>query len=183
MYQAGIQFGDEMGEFKEIVKGTRRYQITDDTLLEKATLFFKGLIQSLNDGSFTHYTIPHRVQKTSKRVPRAEMKRHDMKEIVVLFSQNVETKIIAETHVELRAVRYIASYNWHHFIEVSMKSMFSKRKKWNIATQLSRETLDRLVESDPKFIHPKLIEYVRTLAPILPPQVGPVLMSTATAPR
>ena len=98
MYQAGIQFGDEMGEFKEIVKGTRRYQITDDTLLEKATLFFKGLIQSLNDGSFTHYTIPHRVQKTSKRVPRAEMKRHDMKEIVVLFSQNVDTKIIAETH-------------------------------------------------------------------------------------
>ena len=56
-----------------------------------------------------------------------------------------------------------------------MKSMFSKRKKWNIATQLSRETLDRLVESDPKFIHPKLIEYVRTLAPILPPQVGPRL--------
>ena len=25
MYQAGIQFCDEMGEFKEIVKGTRRY--------------------------------------------------------------------------------------------------------------------------------------------------------------
>ena len=68
MYQAGIQFGDEMGEFKEIVKGTRRYQITDDTLLEKATLFFKGLLQSLKDGSFRHYNIPHRIQKTSKRV-------------------------------------------------------------------------------------------------------------------
>ena len=43
--------------------------ITDDNLLEKATLFFKGLIQSLNDGSFTHYTIPHRVQEDLEASP------------------------------------------------------------------------------------------------------------------
>ena len=93
----------------------------------------------------------------------------------MLFSQNVETKILAETQMEVRAVRYIASYNWHHFIEVSIKSMFSKRKKWNIVSQLSRETLDKLVASDPKFIHPKLFDYVRALQPVLPPQIGPRL--------
>ena len=103
------------------------------------------------------------------------MKQHDMKEIVVLFSQNVETKILAETQMEVMVVRYIASYNWHHFIEVSMKSMFSKRRKWNVATQLSRETLDRLIADDPQFIHPKLTEYVQTLPPLVPVQIGPRL--------
>ena len=172
MYQAGIQFGDEMREFKEIVKGSRRYEINDEKLLEKASTFFKGLIQSLKDGTFKHYEIPHRMQKTSKRVPASEMKHHEMK---VLFSQNVETKIIAETHMEVRVVRYIASYNCHHFIEVSMKTMFSKRRKWNVATQLSRETLEKLANNDPKFIHPQLLEYVRTLPPLLDPSTGPRL--------
>jgi hypothetical protein len=160
MYEAGVQFGTDLTEFKVMTKGTRRFQLNDGDLLLKARLFFSGVIDTFTAGSFQHYSIPNKIQQTSKRVTAKEMKENNVKELIILLSGDVESKAVAMTKTELRHVRYIASYNWWHFIDATMKSIFSKRRKWNVMSQLSKKTLRKLLRYDSQFIHPGFRESV-----------------------
>ena len=132
---AGVQFGEEMIEYKEIIKGSRRYEVKDTVVLEKVRGFFTDVLYSFEHGSFTHYKIPHKFQKTSKRV-RKEGKQL----ILVLLGGTVETKETAEASRHLMAVPYGGAYEWNYFLKGATKALFSK--KWSVFSKLNRETLE-----------------------------------------
>ena len=139
-----------MLEYKEITKGTRRYDVDDDEVLNKVRSFFEDVLYDFENKSFTHYKIPHKFQKTSKRV-RSDGKR----QILVLLGGTVETKQVADEARHLMEVPYAGAFEWHYFFEQSTKTLF--KKKWNIFPKLQRATLEYVVEHCPDYVAPELI--------------------------
>jgi hypothetical protein len=69
LLKSGMQFSEELSEFKDLVKGKRRYELTDEKALEKAQQFFTDTILALGNNNFQHYVIPRKWQKDSSLIP------------------------------------------------------------------------------------------------------------------
>ena len=102
----GVQFGEDMTEYKDIVKGSRRYDIKDETVLDGVRRF---LTELLND-TYQHYVIPHKFQKKSKRIRPAESKaERKATSILILKSQNLEKATTSQQSRELMEVPFFLS--------------------------------------------------------------------------
>jgi hypothetical protein len=171
---AGVQFGEDMYEYREITKGTRRYDADDDETLDTIRTFMTDLVTSFEEGKFTHYAIPHKFQSRSKRI-RTE-KKGEKKAILVLQSGNVEKKVIAEGTRTLMAVPYLGAYEWLHFVEQTLATTFKKNA--NMFDKLQRSTLEYLEAECPKYTSQYLKDYLReNPAPRVRKRKGPRLFS------
>jgi hypothetical protein len=175
---AGVQFGEDMYEYREITKGTRRYNADDEKTLNIIRTFMTKLIDSFEDGTFTHYAIPHKFQSRSKRI-RIEQKKGPQ-QILVLQSGNVDKKVIAEGTRTLMEVPYLGSYEWLHFIEHTLTSSYKKSS--NMFLKLERSTLEYLEKECPKYTSKYLKEYLKEHpAPVSRKRKGPRLFSSAVS--
>ena len=95
MRHTGLEFGEDMTEFHDILKGSRRYKVNNEEVFEKAITFWNKVIQDLKEGNFTHYKMPYKLQKTSKRIPHLSS---DSKEPAILIFQtgDADSKDVAE---------------------------------------------------------------------------------------
>jgi hypothetical protein len=175
MRHTGLEFGEDMMQFHDILKGNRRYAVNNEEVFEKAITFWNKVIQDLKEGSFTHYKIPYKLQKTSKRIARFQLP-SDSKApvIVVLQTGDTDSKDLADKKRELKEVNYLASYDWYYFLENTLKSMH--RKKWNVATQFDHKTIQEIVKKGGGYISPELVNHLKTLAePASSEFIGPRL--------
>ena len=89
---AGVQFGEDMMEYRDIVKGNRRYDVSDEKTLNVVRGFFVGVLDAFESDRFDHYQIPHKFQKTSQRIRPAETKEErKATSILILRSANVDS--------------------------------------------------------------------------------------------
>jgi hypothetical protein len=156
---SGVQFGEDMTEYRNIVKGSRRYDVTEVNALEVIEKFFKGILTDFEDDQFTHYKIPFKYQKTSQRIPPPDSK-EERKHITILHlrSANIDSMLHASPEKELMEVPYAGAYDWMYFLKVCMKHIFSKRG--DIATKLKVETLDYILEKAPTYASTSLKTYI-----------------------
>jgi hypothetical protein len=160
MRHTGLEFGEDMTQFHDIFKGNRRYRVNNEEVFEKAITFWNKVIQDLKEGSFTHYKMPYKLQKTSKRIPRLSS---DSKEaaIVIFQTGDADSKDVADKKRELKEVNYLASYDWYYFLENTLKSMH--RKKRNVTTQLDRKTIQEIIKKGDGYVSPELVNHLKTL--------------------
>ena len=66
---AEVQFGEEMIEYKEITKGTRRYDVDDDEVLSKVRSFFEDVLYDFENrsSSFTKFLINFKHLQTGSK--------------------------------------------------------------------------------------------------------------------
>src|SRR5712672_2112908 len=89
---AGVQFGEDMMEYRDIMKRSRRYDLETANALPVVRDFLNGLLGSISNKTFKHYQIPFKSQKTSQRIRPAESK-EERKEtrILILQSKTIES--------------------------------------------------------------------------------------------
>jgi hypothetical protein len=160
---AGVQFGEDMFEYREITKGSRRYDVDDETTLGIIRKFMTNLLNSFEDGSFTHYKIPFKYQQTSKRV-RLEPGTGPH-EILVLISGHTEKKVAADAGRTLMEVPYLGAFEWIHYVDQSFKKLLAKPE--DQFQKLDRKTLEFLVNNCPKYASKQLKDYLRD-NPVVP---------------
>jgi hypothetical protein len=156
---SGVQFGEDMLEYRNLVKGNRRYDINESNSMEVIEKFFDGVLTDFEENRFTHYKIPFKFQKTSQRIPPAESK-DDKKEtlILILRSANIDSILHATPTKELMEVPYAGAYDWMYFLNVCMHNIFNKRR--DIATKLKVETLEYIIQKAPAYAAPSLQTYI-----------------------
>jgi hypothetical protein len=156
---AGVQFGEDMTEYRDIVKGDRRYDVSEEETLEVTTTFFNGILDSFEQQTFTHYKIPFKFQKSSQRIRPAESKEERKQtQILVLRSANVESLLHTTPERELMEVPYAGAYDWMYFLETCMKHLFSKRG--DIGSKLKVETLEYIQKKSPVYAASSLGSFI-----------------------
>jgi hypothetical protein len=152
---SGVQFGEDMMEYKDIVKGDRRYDVNQEETLEATLAFFNGVLDTFEQNTFNHYKIPYKIQKTSQRIrPPASKEERKQQRILVLRSSNVESLVKCTPERELIEVPYIGAYDWMFFIETCMEHLFNKRR--DIASKLKVETLEYIQNKSRRYAAPSL---------------------------
>jgi hypothetical protein len=157
---SGVQFGEDMMEYRNIVKGSRRYDVSEVNALEVIQKFFDGLLTEFEENKFTHYKIPFKFQKTSQRIPPPESKEERKQTLVLqLRSTNIDSLLHVTPEKELMEVPYAGAYDWMYFLNVCMKHIFSKRG--DIATKLKVETLEYILQKAPAYAASNLKTYIK----------------------
>jgi hypothetical protein len=155
---AGVQFGEDMYEYKEITKGARRYEVDDDKTLGVVRSFFEELLTSFEEDTFTHYLIPHKIQKVSKRV-RGPAPGEVRRKVLVLLSENTANQVSADASRTLMEVPYLGSYEWYYFLEKTLVNLFKQPE--DLFHTLKRETLQYVADTAPMYTSKYLKDYLR----------------------
>jgi hypothetical protein len=156
---SGVQFGEDMMEYRDIMKGDRRYDVSQEETLEVTARFFNELLDSFEQKNFTHYKIPYKIQKSSQRIrpPESKQERKEFR-VIVLRSANVDSLLHSTPERELMEVPYIGAFDWMYFIETCMKHLFNKRR--DIASKLKVETLEYIQSNSPKYAASSLGSFI-----------------------
>jgi hypothetical protein len=177
----GVQFGEDMTEYKNIVKGSRRYDVKDTVVLDRVRTYMTNLLNSFENNTFQHYAIPHKFQKTSKRIrPKATAAEREATSILVLLSHNVEKESKCKQSMDLMEVPYLGAYDWLYFVEGSIKTLF--KKNWDIPN-LPKEGLEYVQAHAVHYRHPDLHKVIRAFPKPVPPRTGPRLFSSTGTKR
>ena len=152
---SGVQFGEDMMEYKDIVKGNRRYDVSKDETLAVVRNFFTGILNEFDAKTFQHYKIPHKFQKKSQRIPPPYPNDSN---ILILLSANVDSLKNGPLEKQLMEVHYAGAYDWMYFVELCMKKLFNKRR--DIATKISVETLEYIQKNAERYVPTGLPAYI-----------------------